>query len=95
LDILVAGAGGPDSGRLESGRRASADKAALPAGTERLLLKTSNSQLWERGENTFFTGFVAISEDGLIGWFDMHQVVGIDYLSVAPSTRAFQRTGPA
>ena len=61
------------------------DKAALPAGTERLLLKTSNSQLWERGENTFFTGFVAISEDGA-DWLVRYgiKLVGIDYLSVAP-----------
>jgi arylformamidase len=61
------------------------DKAALPARTERLLLKTSNSQLWERGDNTFFTGFVAISEDGA-DWLVRYgiKLVGIDYLSVAP-----------
>jgi len=61
------------------------EKATLPAGTERLLLKTSNSQLWERGENTFFTGFVGISPDGA-DWLVRNgiKLVGIDYLSVAP-----------
>ena len=61
------------------------DKAALPAGIERLLLKTSNSRLWERGENTFFSDFVGISADGA-DWLVRYGVklVGIDYLSVAP-----------
>ena len=61
------------------------EKAALPAGTVRLLLKTNNSQLWERGENTFFTGFVGISADGA-DWLVRYgiKLVGIDYLSVAP-----------
>ena len=61
------------------------EKADLPAGTQRLLLKTSNSQLWERGDNTFCTDFVGISEDGA-DWLVRYgiQLVGIDYLSVAP-----------
>jgi arylformamidase len=61
------------------------EKAVLPAGTERLLLKTSNSQLWERGEKDFFPGFVGISVDGA-DWLVQHglKLVGIDYLSVAP-----------
>ncbi|MGB8214402.1 MAG: cyclase family protein, partial [Anaerolineales bacterium] len=61
------------------------EKAAIPAGTLRLLLKTSNSSLWERGEKEFFTGFVGISADGA-DWLVQHglKLVGIDYLSVAP-----------
>ena len=61
------------------------ETAVLPRGTERLLLKTSNSELWERRENTFFTGFVGISEDGA-NWLVRYgiKLVGIDYLSVAP-----------
>ena len=61
------------------------EKAALPTGTKRLLLKTSNSQIWERAGNTFFTDFVGISADGA-DWLVSHaiQLVGIDYLSVAP-----------
>ena len=61
------------------------EKAGLSAGIERLLLKTSNSQLWERGENTFYQDFVAISADGA-DWLVRYgiKLVGIDYLSVAP-----------
>ncbi len=61
------------------------EKAAFPVGTERLLLKTANSQLWARGENTFQTDFVGVSEDGA-EWLVSHAIklVGIDYLSVAP-----------
>ncbi len=61
------------------------EKADIPAGTERLLLKTSNSKLWEQGDMEFFTGFVGISADGA-DWLVKHAVklIGIDYLSVAP-----------
>jgi arylformamidase len=61
------------------------EQAAIPAGTERVLLKTANSQLWARGENAFFTDFVGVSEDGA-EWLVSHAIklVGIDYLSVAP-----------
>jgi arylformamidase len=61
------------------------EKATIPSRTVRLLLKTRNSQLWERGERKFFTGFVGISADGA-DWLIQHSIklVGIDYLSVAP-----------
>jgi arylformamidase len=61
------------------------EKAALPPGTSRLLLKTRNSQRWERGEKAFDDKFVGVSADGA-GWLAQHGVilVGIDYLSVAP-----------
>jgi arylformamidase len=61
------------------------EKAAIPPGTGRLLLKTDNSRLWEEGELEFFTGFVGISADGA-DWLVAHNVklIGIDYLSVAP-----------
>ncbi len=61
------------------------ENAGIPPGTVRLLLKTRNSQLWERGEMDFFTDFVGISADGA-DWLVQHQIklIGIDYLSVAP-----------
>jgi arylformamidase len=61
------------------------EKAAVPSGTLRLLLKTRNSQRWERGEKAFDDKFVGVSADGA-GWLAQHGVilVGIDYLSVAP-----------
>lgn len=59
--------------------------AALPAGATRLLLKTRNSEFWQRGENNFQENFVAIAPDGA-EWLVSHGVklVGVDYLSVAP-----------
>jgi len=61
------------------------EKAAIPSGTLRLLLKTRNSRLWERGEKKFDTGFVGVSADGA-DWLAQKGVklVGIDYLSIAP-----------
>jgi arylformamidase len=61
------------------------EKAAIPLGTVRLLLKTRNSQLWERNERKFFPDFVGISADGA-DWLVQHSIrlIGIDYLSVAP-----------
>jgi len=60
-------------------------KAAIPSGTSRLLLKTRNSQCWERGEKTFDEKFVGVSADGA-AWLVQYEVklIGIDYLSVAP-----------
>jgi arylformamidase len=61
------------------------EKAGIPAGMTRLLLKTRNSNLWRQGEMEFFPGFVGISADGA-DWLVKHAVklIGIDYLSVAP-----------
>jgi len=61
------------------------EQAAIPSGTERLLLKTRNSQLWQRAEREFFSGFVGISVDGA-KWLVQHNIklIGIDYLSIAP-----------
>lgn len=60
-------------------------KANIIPSVSRILFKTRNSQIWERGETEFQTGFVGISADGaeylvLKGI----QLVGIDYLSIAP-----------
>jgi len=61
------------------------EKAAIPSGTSRLLLKTCNSRLWERREKEFIKDFVGISVDGA-EWLVQTGVklVGIDYLSIAP-----------
>ena len=61
------------------------EQAAIPLGTLRLLVKTSNSSLWERGVKDFFTAFVGISADGA-DWLVQRgiKLIGIDYLSVAP-----------
>ncbi len=61
------------------------ENAVVPSGTVRLLLKTRNSRLWERGEKGFVKDFVGISENGA-DWLVRTgiKLVGIDYLSIAP-----------
>ena len=76
------------------------DGLAIPIGTERVLLRTRNSELWEQGHTHFCEQFVAISEEGA-SWLIARgaRLVGIDYLSVAPyhdtgpTHRAFLRAG--
>lgn len=60
-------------------------RTAWPSGVTRVLFGTRNSKIWARGENTFQTDFVAVSEDGA-HWLVERGVrlVGVDYLSVAP-----------
>ena len=58
---------------------------SLPKGVKRILFGTSNSRFWSRGETEFQEDFVAVTEDGA-QWLVDHgfQLVGVDYLSVAP-----------
>lgn len=66
------------------------EAAGIPDGISRLILKTSNSSLWENTPDTFNDRFVGLSLDGA-QWVVEHgiQLVGIDYLSVGP----FHTTG--
>jgi arylformamidase len=61
------------------------EAAQVPAGTERLLLRTRNSNYWRDQELDFQVGFVGISPDAA-QWLVSHGIhlVGIDYLSIAP-----------
>ena len=61
------------------------DALIIPPGVERLLLRTGNSALWQRGETAFAEDFIAIAPSGA-AWLVDHGVklVGIDYLSVGP-----------
>ena len=53
----------------------------VPAGTERVLLKTRNSQLWKR--DGFSDDFVALDESGARALLHLGvRLVGIDYLSI-------------
>jgi arylformamidase len=78
---------------LDTGKRhiAAADlnALALPAGTQRLLLKTSNSQLWQQHGAAFQHDFVALTADAA-RWIVEYgiRLVGIDYLSVEPFDNA-------
>ena len=55
----------------------------LEPNVERLLLKTRNSELWEKGEREFRNDFVALTADAARWLVDRGIVlIGIDYLSV-------------
>jgi arylformamidase len=70
----------PDRG-LKPIDAAALEAAAIPAGSERVLLKTTNSQLWERPD--FTHDFIRL--DGSGAEFVLQQgirLIGIDYLSI-------------
>jgi arylformamidase len=61
------------------------ESADIPQGTHRLLLKTRNSEFWPGEGSEFKTDFVGVDESGA-AWLVQRgvQLVGIDYLSIAP-----------
>jgi arylformamidase len=65
--------------------RADLQEASIPSGTRRLLLKTSNSRWWEEGLLDFREDFIALEQDAaeLLVALGI-ELVGVDYLSVAP-----------
>lgn len=61
------------------------DRTEITSEMKRVLFGTRNSHLWARGESKFQTDFVAITEDGAEWLVERGvQLVGVDYLSVAP-----------
>ena len=61
------------------------DGISLPSDTTRILFGTSNSRFWARGETVFQEDYVAVTASGA-DWLVKRgiQLVGVDYLSVAP-----------
>lgn len=55
----------------------------LPENTQRLLLRTRNSELWARGTTEFAKDYVALTDDGA-QWVVEHRIslIGVDYISV-------------
>jgi arylformamidase len=61
------------------------EDATLPSNARRLLFKTRNSDIWARGENAFQEDFVALSANASEYLVRRGvELVGVDYLSVAP-----------
>ncbi len=57
----------------------------IPEGTTRLLIKTRNSNYWQSAETEFIKEYVAISPDAARYLIERGiQVIGVDYLSIAP-----------
>ncbi|MGI8607006.1 MAG: cyclase family protein [Gaiellaceae bacterium] len=82
LDVLVGPAHVLDAttltGPIDAGSLAGLD---LPEGVERLLLKTSNSELWARDD--FTRDFIRLTGDGARFLVERGvRLVGLDYLSV-------------
>jgi arylformamidase len=61
------------------------DAAGIPPRTRRLLFKTRNSEFWPSEGSEFRTDFVGVDRSGA-EWLVKKgvQLVGIDYLSIAP-----------
>jgi arylformamidase len=72
----------PDVDMIDEAALESAD---LPVDFDRILFKTRNSKYWSSGEGVFQEDFVAIDPSGA-NWLAGRgvQLVGVDYLSVAP-----------
>jgi arylformamidase len=61
------------------------DRTEITSDMKRVLFGTSNSHFWAKGEARFQEEFVAITEDGAEWLVERGvQLVGVDYLSVAP-----------
>lgn len=63
--------------------RAAIDGLVIPRGTERLLFRSRNSELWNN--STFDGSFSGVTQDGAEALVDLGlRLVGIDYVSIAP-----------
>jgi len=85
LDVLIGPAVVlhlPDSRVIHA---ADLEKSKLPAGAQRLLLRTRNSDLWQAGVSKFKEDFTGLGTDAAL-WIAKHgiRLVGIDYLSIQP-----------
>jgi arylformamidase len=86
LDVLIGPAQVVElawvSGQITAG---DLERAGIQPGTERVLLKTSNSTYWSRPDHAFQKGFIAL-DPGAAAWLVARGVklVGIDYFSIAP-----------
>jgi len=61
------------------------ERTEISSDMKRVLFGTSNSHQWVTGESKFLEDFVAITEDGAEWLVERGvQLVGVDYLSVAP-----------
>lgn len=60
-------------------------EASIPEGVKRLLFKTANSKIWAEGYSEFEEDFIALDADASDYLVSLGiEVVGVDYLSVAP-----------
>jgi arylformamidase len=84
LDVLIGPALIVDVRGVTGGfDRAAIESRDIPAGTERLLFRSRNSELWN--QPTFDHSFAAVTPDGAEALVELGlRLVGNDYLSIAP-----------
>jgi arylformamidase len=64
---------------------AALQRAGIPPGTLRVLLRSRNSELWKQGPHEFRADFAGITADGAQWIVDNNiALIGVDYLSVGP-----------
>jgi arylformamidase len=83
LEAMVGPAVVAELGEVSGGAITGEDlrRAGIPTGTERLLLKTSNSDLWNRGE--FTRDFLRLDGSAADHVLELGlRLIGIDYLSI-------------
>ena len=72
----------PESGHVSGGWL---DRSGIPAGTERLLFKTRNSERWADPTAEFTRDFTAIDASAARWCVERRvKLVGVDYLSIEP-----------
>jgi arylformamidase len=83
LEMLVGPAAVAYLPKVSAVTASELDKLALPSGTERLLLRTNNSEFWAAGISEFRKDYVSLTPDAA-QWIVKQgiQLVGVDYLSV-------------
>ncbi|MBI2571788.1 MAG: cyclase family protein [Candidatus Schekmanbacteria bacterium] len=83
LDVLIGDAVVIDIGAAPAVTARTLDAAAVPAATRRLLIRSTNSALWQRPGAPFVPDYVGLAPDAA-HWLVARQValVGVDYLSV-------------
>lgn len=85
LNVLVGPALVVDAREADALSAAVLETLPIPPGTERVLFRTRNSDLWARDKREFHKDFVAITEGGARWLIERGvRLVGVDYLSVAP-----------
>jgi arylformamidase len=85
LNVLVGPALVVDAREADTLSAAVLETLPIPRGTERVLFRTRNSDLWARGRREFHKDFVAITKGGARWLIERGvRLVGVDYLSVAP-----------
>ena len=82
LEVLIGKARVVDAGAVDAIDASTIARANL-AGVERVLFKTRNSKLWQRGEKEFDQNFVYLEAEAAKMLVESGvKLVGIDYLSV-------------